>query len=338
MPLLPFTSMAQPLCVSSVGVEESREYAPRGFAATMHHILHYWHLMRTETLKTNKLSNGKILSQALNRKFYNTVRVPGEQMDQIVCHFRTVSEGPCPDHFIIMGRGRIFKIDGVNPDGRILSPQQLMLVFLQIRGLLDTKGDEPYPVPLLTFDDRSNWAKNRTKLQNLSENNREIIRAIEESLVVTSIDENEPANYSEVSQLTVTGDMHSKWSDKSTTYVAFRNGTFGCIGEHASYDGTISIAATSFVLMSCMEEGEPDWAAATSHLPQVLELEFDLNDELRDEIDRMRVEAARMKSAIIVTTNEINDYGKDFIKTVKVHPDSYVQMILQLVYYRLHGQ
>lgn len=338
MPLLPFTSMAQPLCVSSVGLEESREYAPKGFAASMHHILHYWHLMRTETLKANKLSNGKILSQTLNRKFYNSVRIPGVDMDQIVCHFRTESEGPCPDHLIIMGRGRIFKVSGVDHSGRILSPQQLLAVFLQIRGLLDTKGEEPYPIPLLTFDDRTNWANNRKKLQNMSDNNREIIRAIEESLVVVSVDENEPTNYSEVSQMTVTGDMLSKWSDKSTTYVAFRNGTFGCIGEHSSYDGTISIAATSFVLMSCMEEGEPDWDHGTNWVPELTELHFDLDDELRVEIDRMRDEVEKMKSAIIVTTDEIDDYGKEFIKTVKVHPDSYVQMVLQLVYYRLYGR
>lgn len=337
IPLLPFTSMAQPFCVGAVGVEETQAYAPMGFAAGLHHILEYWMLMRTETLKNGKMSNGLRLSQALNRKFYNTTRVPGEEMDKIVCYFKTEKEGPCPNHFILIGRGRIFRVDGVNPDGSILTPQQILAVYLQVRGLLDAKGEEPYPVPLLTFDDRTNWAKNRTRLQGLSEHNRHLLQTIEESLLCTSIDEHEPRNYSEVSQLSVTGDMLSKWADKSTTFVAFRNGTFGCLGEHASYDGTISIAATTFVMMSLVEVGPPDWTLPVHWTPSVEELQFDLDAELRSEVDRMRVEAAKASSGIIVTTDELVEYGKDFIKTVKVHPDSYVQMVLQLAYYRLHG-
>lgn len=329
--------MAQPLCVGAAGVEETRENAPFGFARGLHHILEYWKLMRTETLKTGKMSNGQRLSQTLNRKFYNTARLPGEEMDQIVCHFKTESEGPCPSHFMIMGCGRIFKVDGVNPDGRILSPQQCLAAFLQVRGILYAKGYEAHPVPFLTFDDRSGWAKNRKHLQSLSENNRLLIKAIEESVLVASIDENEPENYSELSQLTVTGEMCSKWTDKSTTFVAFRNGMFGCIGEHASYDGTISIAATTFVMMSFLETGEPDWTESIDWMPQVQEMQFDLDDELRGEVERMRSETERMSSAIIVTTNELEEYGKDFIKSTKMHPDSYVQMVLQLAYYRLHG-
>lgn len=338
VPLLPYTSMAQPFCISAVGVEESRKNAPMGFAQGIHHILEYWKLMRTETLKTAKMSNGQRLCQSLNRKFYNTTRVPGEEMDRIVCYFKTEREGPCPTHFVLMGRGRMFRVDGVNPDGSILTPQQCLAVFLQIRGLLDAEAEAEYPVPLLTFDERSNWARNRIRLQQLSERNRINLQLIEDSVLCTTLDENEPSNYSEVSQMTVTGDMLSKWADKSTTYVAFRNGTFGCIGEHASYDGTISIAATTFVMLSYVDAPSPDWTEAPERMPRFEEIEFDLDDELRSEIVRMRAETKRMNSDIIVTTDELVNYGKDFIKTVKVHPDSYVQMVLQLAYYRLHGR
>lgn len=138
--------------------------------------------------------------------------------------------------------------------------------------------------------------------------------------------------------MSVTGDMLSKWADKSTMFVSFRNGCFGCVGEHASYDGTISIAATTFVMMSFVEAGTPDWTLPVHWIPRVEELQFDLDDELRAEVDRMRVETAKSSAGIIVTTDELAAYGKDFIKTVKVHPDSYVQMVLQLAYYRLHHQ
>jgi len=31
-------------------------------------------------------------------------------------------------------------------------------------------------------------------------------------------------------------------------------------------------------------------------------------------------------------------YGKEFIKPLKIHPDTFVQLALQLTYYKLHGK
>ena len=31
-------------------------------------------------------------------------------------------------------------------------------------------------------------------------------------------------------------------------------------------------------------------------------------------------------------------YGKGFIKPFKIHPDTFVQMAIQLAYYKLHGK
>ena len=31
-------------------------------------------------------------------------------------------------------------------------------------------------------------------------------------------------------------------------------------------------------------------------------------------------------------------YGKEFIKPFKIHPDTFVQLALQLTYYKLHGK
>lgn len=41
-------------------------------------------------------------------------------------------------------------------------------------------------------------------------------------------------------------------------------------------------------------------------------------------------------SNIDLLYEEFKDYGKEFIRSHKLHPDTYIQMVLQLAYYRLY--
>lgn len=54
---------------------------------------------------------------------------------------------------------------------------------------------------------------------------------IEESIMVLTLDDHCPQNWSDAALDTISGDLHSKWADKSCGLVAFRNGRFGSIGE-----------------------------------------------------------------------------------------------------------
>lgn len=46
-----------------------------------------------------------------------------------------------------------------------------------------------------------------------------------------SLDDNEPSDWSETALQTLAGDFHSRWADKSSVFVSFRNGRQGFIGE-----------------------------------------------------------------------------------------------------------
>lgn len=49
--------------------------------------------------------------------------------------------------------------------------------------------------------------------------------------MVMTFDEHNPVDWSDAALHTISGDLHSKWADKSCSMVAFRNGRFGSIGE-----------------------------------------------------------------------------------------------------------
>lgn len=89
--------------------------------------------------------------------------------------------------------------------------------------------------------------------------------------------------------------------------------------------------------MSIMEESTPDWAEMPKKRVIPNELIFTIDDKLRGEIDRMERHMFSVRNSVIVQCQQFEGYGKSFMKTQKVHPDSYVQMALQWAYYKMHN-
>ena len=113
-----------------------------------------------------------------------------------------------------------------------------------------------------------------------------------------SLDNNEPLDYSESSLRTIDGDYNSRWCDKSSALVSFKNGKFGCLGEHSGYDGTISISFSLFILMSLMEEEEPNWNEIPVKQIMPNELKFQIDETLRGEIEKVEKNVADVRNSI----------------------------------------
>uniref|UniRef100_A0A0K8RJW2 Putative carnitine o-acyltransferase crot n=1 Tax=Ixodes ricinus TaxID=34613 RepID=A0A0K8RJW2_IXORI len=73
-------------------------------------------------------------------------------------------------------------------------------------------------------------------------------------------------------------------------------------------------------------------------LPEPEHLEFHLNDDLLNEIDLAKAEYLRLCDNIDILCEVFTGYGKGFMKQVRVHPEAYLQLALQLAYYRLHNK
>lgn len=334
-PLMPYSNMAQPLVASSVGLMETPEHRMRNLARCTYYSTVFWQLIRNEKLRPPTNPDGSIVfSSNLFKRLYNTCRVPGEEKDEIHEYFKTAAEGPCPATCVIIGRGRVFIFEFV-VDGRILTPQEFLYVLIIARDAIENETTER-GIPILTSDERTSWAKNRRHLKELSKDNAKFLEIVESAALTLSMDDCEPRDYSEVSQLTLEGDYHSRWNDKTSVMISFRNGKFGLVGEHSAYDGTVSIAFSTFILMSLMEEPEPDWDELPVNRVIPRELKFQLDGRLREEIARMEQHAASVRNSVITQCQQFDGYGKGFMKKQKIHPDSFVQMALQWAYFKLH--
>lgn len=88
-----------------------------------------------------------------------------------------------------------------------------------------------------------------------------------------------------------------------------------------------------------MEIPEPDWSECEfKPLVPLKEIKFDLNDTLRSEIERVKQVCDDRRNDVLITHEIFQDYGKEYIKSCKLHPDSFVQVIMQLAYTEMHEE
>ncbi|XP_036323504.1 peroxisomal carnitine O-octanoyltransferase [Rhagoletis pomonella] len=231
LPLHPYIVMGMPVKFEVINIPETPAHLLKNLSRMIYHTLEFWELAHKATLKPLSSNGGKTkYSSALYKRFFSTTRVPGVEFDYIKSYFKTVKDGATPSHAIISGKGRIFVFDCLHTDGTIITQQEILNVLQRIRCTLDYEpmGD---CVPVLTHDDRTTWANNYMHLQEISAKNIETLITIESSSIFVAFDENEPQTYEEISLICVSGDYHSKWGDRSSTIIAYKNGRFACIGE-----------------------------------------------------------------------------------------------------------
>lgn len=75
---------------------------------------------------------------------------------------------------------------------------------------------------------------------------------------------------------------------------------------------------------------------STRFLPAPTELSFHLDDEIIKRIHEAEQLYRESNNSMDILLSPFTSYGKDFLHQHNVHPDAFVQMAIQLSYYRLH--
>uniref|UniRef100_A0A3Q2C7U0 Peroxisomal carnitine O-octanoyltransferase n=1 Tax=Cyprinodon variegatus TaxID=28743 RepID=A0A3Q2C7U0_CYPVA len=300
------------------------------------HTLQYWDLLRTERLAPQKAGKTP-LDMDQFRMLYSTCKVPGVKKDTIHNYFKTVSEGPCPSHLVVMCRGRIFTFDALF-DGHILTPPELLrqLSFVKKRCEGEPEGDG---VGALTSDERTRWAKAREHLVSIDPHNKTILETIQSSLFVISLDESKPysrpENYTNLTAAALTGDPTIRWGDKSYNSIAFSDGTFGSTCDHAPYDAMVLISMCWY-LDQQIRATEGQWKGSDTirQIPFPEELLFTLDEKAYSDIHHAKQQY--LESDLQIVCYAFTAFGKLAIKQRKLHPDTFIQLAMQLAYYKLH--
>ena len=70
-------------------------------------------------------------------------------------------------------------------------------------------------------------------------------------------------------------------------------------------------------------------------LPLPRKLKWNINSQIRKWIDHARVLIDKSIQNLDMYILKYNKFGRDFPKNIKISPDSFIQLSMQLAYYRL---
>uniref|UniRef100_A0A8C7GVR2 Peroxisomal carnitine O-octanoyltransferase n=1 Tax=Oncorhynchus kisutch TaxID=8019 RepID=A0A8C7GVR2_ONCKI len=297
---------------------------------SMWHTLQYWDLLRTERLDPHKAGN-VVLDMDQFRMLFCTCKVPGVTKDTIINYFKTESEGPCPSHVVVMCKGRFFSFDAVC-DGHILTPPELLRQLTHVKQCCEGEpaGDG---VAALTSEERTRWAEAREYLIGIDPANKTILEIIQSSLFVVSLDDAKPY----VTREALTGDPTIRWGDKSYNSLSFADGTFGSNCDHAPYDAMVLVTHCYYVDQQ-LKATDGKWKGTETVRPMPLpeELVFTVDDRVRSDVAHAKQQY--FETDLQVVCYAFTSFGKAAIKQKKLHPDTFIQLALQLAYYRQHGR
>ncbi|EGT42523.1 hypothetical protein CAEBREN_30469 [Caenorhabditis brenneri] len=312
-------------------------------------------LLYIETLANLSLDRQKymavgdgLLSTRHYRNIYNGCRVPGKECD----HFQW---NPPSRHALLVHKGTWYKVNTCDENGKLYSVDQLAKIVSEILSRNDKYTGFLSRIAALTTDRRTEWSQNRQKFFLENSNNKKILEIIETAQFVVSADETGDWGADTVEKASrymkdmITGDGTNKWFDKTMNYAIGANGRGGATGDHSPCDGAeLDHLCENFlnidkqILESPSHKKQLEIANVTEEDKKELKLgeklEFEVVEGMEEEVERCYGAHMKAREDLHMHSMVFLDFGKGKLKKCGISPDGFVQMALQLAYYKDQGK
>uniref|UniRef100_A0A665TYM2 Carnitine O-acetyltransferase-like n=1 Tax=Echeneis naucrates TaxID=173247 RepID=A0A665TYM2_ECHNA len=295
-------------------------------------VLDFKTMIDNETLPVEYLG-GKPLCMNQYYEVLSSCRVPGLKRDSVVNHARS---SPSPKHIVVVNNSQFFVLDVYNSDGTPLTVDQLSLQLKRICSSSVAKCTEP--VGILTTQHRDSWGRAYINLIK-DKTNKESVDAIQRSIFTLCLDGAMPAVSEEMYRSSAAVQMlhgggtqwnsGNRWFDKTLQFIIGEDGTCGANYEHAPAEGPPIVALIDHVVEYTRkpEMVQPPMVP----LPSPKKLHFSITPEIKRDI-----EEAKLAQDLDIRVIMFGHFGKNIPKAYKMSPDAFIQMALQLAYYRMY--
>jgi len=313
-----------------------------GFVSSM---LIFKRLIDTEKLEPLLIRKTIPLCMFQYQRMFNTARIPKLEQDKIRHHQES-------EHIVVLCKGHFYKLNVMDAHGKVLNALDLQSQMDWIKKDAESQAvsnEAELKVASLTASERNCWAKNRREHFS-SGINRDSLHAIEEAIVVVVLDDNKFEDISERSKYLLHGDGASLWFDKSLCIVVFQDGRLGVNCEHGWADAPVVGHMMEYCLVNeylyriyndsgdCKPFSHPDMVNVSFQRSKALitpmRLYWDMNKELQLAITNAYRFATKNNDDLQLRVRRHDAFGKGFIKITKTSPDAFIQMALQLAYFK----
>ncbi|KAJ9064087.1 Carnitine O-acetyltransferase mitochondrial, variant 2 [Entomophthora muscae] len=264
-----------------------------------------------------------------------TTRIPVEKCDRIESSY------PClAQHIVVSYKNQLAKVPVYGRNGERASVSAIQQQLRKVISMVDNLSPDQLqpPIGLLTGEHRDIWSKARARLEKDS-TNADTLSKIDRSLVVLCLEDYSPSTDINESHRVIfhgQGGLN-RWFDKAIQLIVTSNGRAGANGEHTPADAIIPCRMFNEMVQS-EPAVDPEGVVSSLKLKEPALLAWNIDPSTGEDIKAAAVNIPKSISTIHSTLLQYYGYGISHIKGLKYSPDAYIQMTLQLAYFRLHGQ
>lgn len=245
-------------------------------------------------------------------------------------------------HIVAIRNNRFYKI-AHEVGGRTLNTSELEAQFRRVYELAASDSSAAAapsaPVGFLTTENRDVWTDARKALIEASPINAESLEAIGSSAFVVCLDEAAPVTFEERARQYWGGNGSNRWFDKPLQFIVCDNGTAGFMGEHSMMDGTPTHRLNDWVNEAIFKNKlDFDNPTVRADLPEPSPIEFKLTEDLTKTVAAAGEHFKDIMGRHELAVQSYQGYGKGLIKKFRCSPDAYVQMVIQLAYFKMYGK
>uniref|UniRef100_A0A8C7DH96 Carnitine O-acetyltransferase b n=1 Tax=Oncorhynchus kisutch TaxID=8019 RepID=A0A8C7DH96_ONCKI len=282
---------------------------------------------------------GQPLCMELFPLLFSSCRIPGRKHDTITHHSRA-------RHITVVRNYQFFQMDVYNSDGSRMTESQIHAQLLRIRA--ESWKTDKEPMGILTSEHRQTWGQAYSRLLK-DKLNKESVRAIEKGLFTLCLDSpvmrvsDDKYSSRMAAQILHGGGTHSnsgnRWFDKTLQFVVGEDGSWGLLYEQATAEGEglIYFCCITCAITYCIKKPDPK---KTPLIPLQMpkKLYFNIDREIKRDIEHAKQNLDILINDLDIRCFNFQRFGKELPKQHNLSPNAFIQVALQLAYYKVHNE
>ncbi|KAG7507732.1 choline O-acetyltransferase-like [Solea senegalensis] len=275
-------------------------------------------------------------------RLFTSYRYPGLKTDTLKVQMKAASSAE--EHIVVACRSQFFVLNVV-ACGKQLNETEILSQLERIWKMMENPKERFPPFGILTSDGRTEWAQARDVLMK-DQTNRDSLAQIESCLCVVCLDEPSDLVPSDTNRalLMLHGGGREKngsnrWYDKSMQFVIGMDGICGVVCEHSPFEGIVLVQCSEY-LMKYITGSPSRMASASSirELPPPKRLLWKSNPHIQGLLAASGDRLQRLVNNLDMDVLTFKAYGKEFIKKQRMSPDAFIQVALQLAFFKCRGR